>query len=148
MVRAHEWDVSRRLSPAPSRRPWWISHPVPARPSLGLEREAAGPHVRVVVSGDVDAATAPQLEAYVAGLPLAGCRVLELDLAGVASMGSVGLSVLLGVHRWCQQRGVELRVRGAQPSVWRVFEATGLDRRFAAAAEPVPAAPEQDLVLF
>jgi anti-anti-sigma factor len=68
----------------------------------------------------------------------------------VPSIGSTGLSgVLLGVRRWCLQRRITLRIRGTQPSVWRAFEATGLDGVFeapATAAETLPA--RQDPVLF
>jgi anti-anti-sigma factor len=150
MVRAHEWDVSRRLSrPAAGRRPWWVAHP-PA-PAVRLEWVSTGVHAVVAVSGDLDGVTTPHLEAVVAEQPLAGCAVLEVDLGGVPSIGSTGLSVLLGVRRWCLQRGIALRVRGAQPSVWRAFEVTGLDRVFgreapSAAGAGTPA--REDLVLF
>lgn len=149
MVRGHEWDVSRRLARAPGgRRPWWVSHPVPQLPALELDWESTGPYAHVVVTGDVDVLNAPQLEALVAERSLAGCNVLEIDLSGVLSMGSVGLSVLLGVQRWCEQRGIELRVRGAQPSVWRVFEVTGLDRDFGPSDRPAGREPVQELALF
>jgi anti-anti-sigma factor len=148
MVRAHEWDVSRRLNRAPSRRPWWISHPRPARAGLALERESAGPVALVTVRGELDALTAAQLEAFVAEQPTAGCRVLEIDLGGVVAIASAGLSALLGVRRWCQQRGLELRLRGAPPSVWRAFEATGLDGVFAPPTPRPADEPGQELVLF
>src|SRR4051812_15285718 len=141
MVRAHEWDVSRRLARAP-RRPWWVAHPVVDRAALRIESESTGSRVVVAVTGDVDALTAPDIEAWVVDHPLAGCTLLEIDLTGGGSMGSVGLGVLLGVRRWCQLTGIELRLRGTQPSVWRVFEATGLDRVFRASDEPAERAPE------
>jgi anti-anti-sigma factor len=148
MVRAHEWDVSRRLARSPGGRcPWWVAHPVPSRPALGVEWLATGARTVVAVSGNLDLLTAPQLEAVVAGQPLTGCCVLEVDLGGVPSMGSDGLSVLLGVRRWALQRGIELRIRAVQPSVWRAFEVTGLDAVFGEAPEPVDA-PAQELVLF
>ncbi|CCG05554.1 putative anti sigma factor [Blastococcus saxobsidens DD2] len=148
MVRAHEWDVSRRLARPPGgRRPWWVTHPAPEAPALRLEWETAGGHARVAVDGDLDLVTAPQLEAFVAARPLAGCTVLELDLGGVPSLGSVGLSVLLTVRRWCLQRGIALQLCDVQPSVWRVFEVTGLDAVFTASG-PAPRPPVQDLALF
>jgi anti-anti-sigma factor len=149
MVRAHEGDVSRRLARAPGgRRPWWVSHPVPARAPLLLEWESTGTRSVVAVSGDLDLVTAPQLEVVVAEQPLTGCRALEVDLGGVPSIGSVGLSVLLGVRRWCLQREIDLRIRGAQPSVWRVFELTGLDLVFAPATEPEVSIEVEQLTLF
>jgi anti-anti-sigma factor len=149
MVRAHEWDVSRRLARAPGgRRPWWVTHPAPAPPELRLDWESAGAHAVVAVSGDVDDLTASQLEESVDERSPAGCAVLEVDLADVRSMGSAGLSVLQAVDRWCRQRGIELRVRGAQPSVWRVFETTGLDRAFAPGPDEARQSPAQELSLF
>ena len=148
MVRAHEWDVSRRLARAPGgRRPWWVSHPPPEPAPLQLRWESAGGHARVAVDGHLDMVTAPQLEAFVAERPLAGCVVLELDLGGVPSIGSLGLSVLLTVRRWCLQRGIALLLGNVQPSVWRVFQATGLDAAFSASG-PAPRPPAQELVLF
>ena len=149
MVRAHEWDVSRRLARAPGgRRPWWVAHTASGRAPLRLQWESTGSRARVAVSGDLDALTAPQLESVVARQPLPGCSVLEVDLAGVPSIGSAGLSILLDVRRWCLQRGIELRIRGAQPSVWRVFELSGLDLVLAPAAEPGAFLAAQELTLF
>jgi anti-anti-sigma factor len=149
MVRAHEWDVSRRLARPPGgRRPWWVAHPAPGRSPLRLEWVATGARTVLAVSGDLDVVTTPQLESVVADQPLTGCSVLEVDLAGVPSIGSVGLSVLLGIRRWCLQRGIELRIRGAQPSVWRVFELTGLDLVLAPPAEHDASPAVQELTLF
>ncbi|MCW2684209.1 MAG: putative anti sigma factor [Blastococcus sp.] len=149
MVRAHEWDVSRRLARPPGgRRPWWVAHPASASTPLVAESEVTGSRSVIRISGDLDSVPGSQLEAYVAGRSLAGCRLLEIDLAGVPSIGSVGLSVLLGVRRWALQRGIELGIRGAQPSVWRAFEVTGLDAVFGPTAGPEFSPPAQDLSLF
>jgi anti-anti-sigma factor len=147
MVRAHEQNAARRLARAAGgRRPWWVAHPGVRRPVAGLDWESAGSRAVVLVRGDLHGLTALQLEAFVAGRPLAGCRELEIDLSGVPAMGSIGLSALLGVRRWCLQRGIGLSLRGVQPSVWRVVELAGLQQAFTAAAEP--AWPAQDLALF
>jgi anti-sigma B factor antagonist len=149
MVLSHEWDVSRRLvRPPRTRRPWWVSHPLPEQPPLRPEGGAAAARVVVLVSGEIDALTAPHLEAFVAGRSLAGCAVLELDLAGVSSIASAGLTALLGLRRWCQRRGIDLRLRGARPPVWRVFELTGLHRVFPEGDTPAGPGPTQELALF
>jgi anti-sigma B factor antagonist len=102
----------------------------------------------VLLSGDVDLDTAPRIEAFVAMQSLTGCTLLEVDLGGVPSMGSMGPPALLGLRRWCLLRGIELRVCGAQPSVWRVFEAMGLDGIFAPSTIPAEHRPAQQLALF
>jgi anti-anti-sigma factor len=124
-----------------------VAHPVSRGPAVRLEWVATGARSVVAVSGELDRLTTAQLEAFVAQQPLAGCAVLEIDLAGVPSVGSAGLSVLLGARRWALQRGIELRVRSAQPSVWRVFEVTGLGGLFTCDAPAVPV-PVQELALF
>jgi anti-anti-sigma factor len=148
MVRAHEWDVSRRLGRSPAgRRPSWVMHS--ARPAVRLEWEAIGVVTVIAVSGDLGSVTTADLEALVAEQPLAGCAVLEVDLRGVPSIGSAGLAVLGGARRWCLQRGITMRLRGTQPSVWRAFEVTGLDRVFATAGPPpAPSPVTGELVLF
>jgi anti-anti-sigma regulatory factor len=52
------------------------------------------------------------------------------------------------VRRWCLQRGIELRIRGTQPSVWRVFELTGLDGAFAPTVDLHVSPAVQQLTLF
>jgi anti-anti-sigma factor len=116
---------------------------VPRRAVPGLEWESSGTRAVVRVSGELDA----RLETFLAGRPLAGCRELEIDLAGVPSIGSAGLSALLGVRRWTLQRGIAVRLRCVQPSVWRVIEPAGMAELFTSAAEP-PSAPVQELGLF
>jgi anti-anti-sigma factor len=120
-----------------------VAHPAPRRPGPGLDWESSGTRAVVTVRGELGA----QLETFLAGRSLAGCRELELDLAGVPSIGSAGLSALVGVHRWALQRGVTLRLSGVQPSVWRIVEPAGLDPLFTGAAEPLEA-PVQELALF
>lgn len=124
MVRPHEWSRSRGGSAGivRSRRPWWAAHPAPVAPPVRLILESTGAHVVVLVAGDVGALTGPQLEALAAEHPLVGCVVLELDLAEVPSLGSAGLAVLQSIRRWCEQRGIDLRLSGAAPSVERVLQ--------------------------
>ena len=144
MVRPHERDSTRRLTRGVgARRPWWAGHPAPRRPVAALEWEAAGSRAVVRVRGELG----PQLELLVAGRSLAGCRELEIDLAGVGAIGSSGLSALLGIRRWCLQRHIALRLRDVQPSVWRVVELAGLDQAFPVPGE-LPAGQPQELALF
>jgi anti-sigma B factor antagonist len=147
MVRAHEWDVARRLGHVPaSRRPWWAAHRT-VRPVDVLEWESAGAEGTLLVTGDLDARTAGRLEGFVAERLRPGAVLLTVELSGARSVGSAGLGALLSLRRWCDQRGVQLRVRGALPSVWRSFEAVGVAGAFVVVGEPV-AAGEAELVLF
>jgi anti-anti-sigma factor len=140
----------RRLSRRSSgRRPWWAASVTERPPALRLDWHSAGGRAVVAVAGDLDARAADELVDFVTRRPLPAGTRLELDLAGVASVGSVGAATLAVLRRRCDQRRVHLRLRGALPSVWRVFEDTGLDAAFATPAEEDAApAGEQELALF
>jgi anti-anti-sigma factor len=149
MDRAHEWDTSRRLSRAPADRlPWWVTQSGEPEPALRLGMETAGARTVLSVAGELDSFTAPDLESFLEQHCLAGCTLLEVDLAGVTTLASAGLSALITVRRECDQRGIGLRLRGAQPSVWRVFELTGLSRLFTWGDAPSGPDATQDLALF
>jgi anti-anti-sigma factor len=149
MVRAHEWDASRLLHRSPGeRQPWWAASPLAVEPVLRLELEIAGECAVLSVTGDLDAFSAPDLESYLEGRCLAGCSVLEVDLTGVPTLASAGLSALISVRRECERRGMDLRLRGARRSVLRVFELTGLARIFTFADPPAEPAADPDPALF
>ena len=139
----------RRLSRVSSgRRPWWAGSAVHAPPAVRLDWQSAGGRAVLAVAGDLDARAADELVEFVTRRPLAPGTRLEVDLADVASLGSAGASTLAGLRRRCEQRRVHLRLRGALPSVWRVFEDTGLDATFSASEEDAVPAVEQELALF
>jgi anti-anti-sigma factor len=150
MVRAHERETSRRLGRSPaSRRPWWAAHRT-SPPPEPLTWESAGADGFLLVAGDLDARTAARLESFVAERLRPGSAVMEVDLSGARSIGSTGLGALLSLRRWCDQRGVQLRIRGALPSVWRSFEAVGVAGAFPDATTATVAAggKDADLSLF
>jgi anti-sigma B factor antagonist len=107
-------------------------------PMLQLELGTVGPRAVLSVTGELDTFSAPELESYLDGRCLAGCTVLEVDLAGVPMVASAGLSALIAVRRECERQGVDLQLRGARPSVLRIFELTGLARIFRF-GDPAPA---------
>ena len=54
---------------------------------------------RVVVNGDVDSETSPQLESAIAALLTGGVTELVVDVGAVSFLSSAGLSVLIGAQR-------------------------------------------------
>ncbi len=84
------------------------------------------------VRGEVDALTAPQLQARVESLRAVIERAgqdtaVVIDLSRVGFLGSAGLSVLQAAAQLAAPR--PLRVT-ASPAARRVIEVTGLDRMF------------------
>ena len=74
---------------------------------------------RIVVTGELDAATAPELEA---ALEAFGTADVAVDIAQVGFIDSSGLRVLLVAR----QRTPSIRVIGATPGALRVFEIAGI----------------------
>jgi anti-anti-sigma factor len=86
----------------------------------------------LVVTGDVDLATAHELVAAADGLASSGgARLLRLDLAGVTFLDSTGISALLEIRRAAARSGADVVVVGRSPIVDRVFSLAGIADLFA-----------------
>lgn len=81
----------------------------------------------VVLEGEIDLATAPQLKAALSGLP-AGVHRVVIDLAGVRHMDSTGIGVLVGYRRRLPE-GEMVVLAAVQDNVRAVLELTGLNFR-------------------
>lgn len=81
----------------------------------------------IAVEGDLDLVSAPKLRCALLDRLEAGERRIVLDLSLVTFMDSTALGVLVGVNRRMSPHGI-LVMSGAQPSVLRLLEMTGLDR--------------------
>lgn len=81
-------------------------------------RQPARPAAAVVVTGDVDADTAADLERRLhEAVPDGRAPRLVVDLAGVPSLSSAGLDVLLRVQERLQARGGRLELRDPSAAV-------------------------------
>lgn len=98
---------------------------------------------RVLVTGEVDLATAPELRERLLGvLHTQGPAVLDIDLAEVTFMGCAGVGALVAVNNAAIHAGCQVRVCHPQPIVRRVLELTGLLGVFAVEPQPPPAGPQ------
>ena len=96
---------------------------------LSLDVELLGGVARVVVAGELDPHSSPQLhEAWQAALAdLAGSApTLELDLAGVTFMDSSGVRELVVANRAVRDRAGRLVIRRPSDTVRRLLEITQL----------------------
>lgn len=86
-----------------------------------------GPAEQFVVraAGEIDVATAPQVERALAGPTRAGKRVV-LDLSKCAFIDSAGLRTLLGARSAADSSGGSLVLVVSDPGLLRVFEVVGL----------------------
>jgi len=86
----------------------------------------------LVVAGEIDVATAPELRRHLHDLADRNPTVLVLDLHGVTFIDSSGLGVLVGVLKRLREkdRGDVLVLEGLQDTVQKVFDITGLTDLF------------------
>ncbi len=79
----------------------------------------------VSLSGELDLAGAQQLETRLDEAERTSPARLVIDLARLAFIDSTGLRLLLQADARARERGCELVLRHAAPTVQRVFEVTG-----------------------
>ncbi len=97
---------------------------------MEINSEGTAPAV-VSVTGEVDLATAPQLEqALGAALAEPGVTGVRVDLSGVEFMDSAGLRVLVAALRKAEDAGVGLELHAPHERVRRIIEITGLSEVF------------------
>lgn len=93
---------------------------------------AAAEHVEgsaiVEVRGELDLATAPQLDEVIGRLLSQGHSRIVLDLHGVDFIDSVGITALLTAHRRARAANGWLVLRSAGPRLRMLLETTRLDR--------------------
>jgi anti-sigma B factor antagonist len=82
----------------------------------------------VVVTGEVDATTAPTLGGALDALLRTGTTRVVLDLAATGLLDSTGIGVLVRANRHLRAAGGALALAGAPRIVRRVLEVTGVDR--------------------
>jgi anti-anti-sigma factor len=86
------------------------------------------PGAVVIVRGDVDAATAPQLEAVIDELLDETVREIELDMTELTFLDSSGVSVIAGALRRLAGIDGSLSMRGVSPLVRELLHITDLLR--------------------
>jgi len=121
----------------PSRIESDTSRPVPTAFGLVVREFYGGTCAVVAVEGELDLATAPDLERMLDDALLAG-RTIVVDLSLATFIDSTALGVLLGANRQLGGDGGPGRVRDARLAVvcarqnlLRIFEFSGLDTAFA-----------------
>ncbi len=93
---------------------------------LGLHHDAQDDCHTLRLVGELDVASAPELETVIARLCEQGAREIVLDLHELDFMDSSGLRVILTSTRRCERNGCELSLTRAQPRTQRLFELSGV----------------------
>ena len=90
---------------------------------VAVDAQAPG-HAVVAVAGEIDVATAPELERALHDAGVA--KRVVLDLSECAFIDSSGLRTLLGARSAAATAGGSLVLVVSDPGIMRVFEVTGL----------------------
>jgi anti-anti-sigma factor len=99
-------------------------HP-PKPGSLEISSVLVDGTARVALHGELDLASAHQMEERLASIDEQGPSLLVVDLGGLIFIDSSGLRVLLLADARARERGYELVLLPGQEPVQRVFEMTG-----------------------
>ena len=95
--------------------------------AIGVEPGEAA--TLVVLRGDLDIATAPELRECLVRVIDEGARIV-IDLEAVDFLDSAGLGILVGGLKRARTRGGELELVCSSHDVLKPLEITGLDRVF------------------
>lgn len=97
----------------------------PSTATLQISSERADDAIVLILSGELDIASAPSLERSIETLASEGAERVVIDLSGVTFMDSTGLRALLLAQQRTSGNGHELRLRRGPRQVQRVFELSG-----------------------
>jgi anti-sigma B factor antagonist len=93
---------------------------------LIIDVEADGATTVLVLRGELDPHTAPQLRAETARALRDGRHDLVLDLSGLTFIDSSGLRVIINSHKSAAERGGRLVLRSPSQTALRLLDITGL----------------------
>jgi len=107
-------------------------------PSFELVVDSGGGRVTFTPRGELDLATAPELEDKVLTAVRDASQPVILDLRELTFMDSTGVRTIVAAHQTAESSGCELRVvRPARESpVSRVIEISGIDEALGLVDEP------------
>jgi anti-sigma B factor antagonist len=106
----------------------------PAKPiagkDLSIDSEGAEGRHRLSLRGELDLASAPELEDAVARLCAEGASEAVLDVAGLEFVDSTGLRAILNVKAVCEENGCAFQLTPGRDQIHdqvrRLLEITGL----------------------
>lgn len=94
--------------------------------NMNVEIKQSNSCIEVLVSGEIDAYTAPRLKDVIS--PLANQEQVEMviNLSGVSFMDSTGLGMLVGLFKTVKSHNGKFTILGLSHRLRRLFDITGL----------------------
>ncbi|MBA2496875.1 MAG: STAS domain-containing protein [Acidimicrobiia bacterium] len=93
---------------------------------MSVQLAKVGTSTSVVLGGDLDALTAPELDGIIGGVIALDDGSVTVDLSGLGFMGAAGARSLLSAHRELTEVGRKLDLIDAPPTVARLLAIVGL----------------------
>jgi anti-anti-sigma factor len=90
----------------------------------------------LVVSGELDIASAPELERALDQIRPEQCKLVVVDLRELEFMDSTGLSIIVRAHQRLSEQDCELTLVKGPPQVQRLLDLTGVAERVRVGSEP------------
>ena len=101
----------------------------PAQLELSTRTGANGYQI-VSVTGELDIATAELAYSYLSEVIDGRPAPVTVDLSGLTFCDASGLGMLARAARYARQKGRQLMLASARPSLMKIMRITGLDRAF------------------
>jgi anti-sigma B factor antagonist len=98
------------------------------RMPMHIETTPGSDRYVVTVSGEVDLANSPDLDAEIIAALESGTESVVIDLTGVSFMDSSGLGVIVRALKRCREADKDLDLVITNERVLKVFGITGLDQ--------------------
>lgn len=93
---------------------------------LDIEELEHDGRYRLLLTGELDIASVPSLEASVSRLCVDGTRAITLDLSRLLFIDSTGLAAIVFAGKLCDKHGCQFSLVPGSSAVQRLFELTGL----------------------
>ena len=90
---------------------------------MTIEKQMNGNELMIALTGRLDTATAPQLEAELKE-NLEGISDLSMDFAGLDYLSSAGLRVILQAQKVMNRQG-NMVIRNVNETIMEIFDVTG-----------------------
>ena len=98
----------------------------PLAPGFAIDEDDHDGVHTLILTGELDARSAPALETAVARHFADGSGAIALDLGRLNFIDSSGLWTILAAMRWCERQGRGFSLLPGPEAVQQVFEVTGL----------------------
>ena len=93
---------------------------------LELQDAFTGGRHTLILGGELDIASASEMEVVMDRLTRGGTQGVTLDLRRVRCIDSCGLGAILNARKMCQARTFDFELVPGPPQVQRLFQLTGL----------------------